>query len=736
LRRHIGENASWCTFARWSSATIGESLRLDQPSRRLDELLTPWFLRPLRPFAQDFYRDVRMLSDGALPRMLAMGNHYVFHEIAYAIAELIAWYEGEAAQIPATDDQAWEASWQRYRESIKAFRKADEIFRPADESWLRDGLECYFRAMRCGADAARQSQYVLHGNILLAAYEQWRVDPILQVALDPLAKHLVEFRSTDPHGTHAPGDYPRPVVRGLGTQWALRHHTSVARWIADLYSGVLTKNFMTLDVPINDRGRTSILLGRGISSDDVPDELGHQRRLDDSELTKLIAVYDHNTDGKPRGATNWNSFAERMQFIVELFILLQHNKHLYDPIDPIEGSLLQLDLTDANLEGLRGIGDTPMDDYVAAAIAGASGPSDARTLVQALIRSGLQSSLTDPLPASLSGVLPHWAEREKVLRGQTFFRQRGLEIASALFTASLPQSYSAQHGARVLTTTAELASGNVNRRIAETGKMLLDVMTRGDESREPMSPGTPGSEAARGVRLFHAAVRHMVLAGQWDNSFGHPVNQEDLLGTLVVFTVVVLDSLDKMGVSVDADDAEAYVHLWMVVGYLLGIDFSLLRTAGPGQSAELTLPELRLVRDAIFRRNARASADGQSLTAALMHLMESTMPPGFRQFPAAASRVLLGDEYGDLLEVPLAGAPIRLAFHLTRPVTRLVSGGLVQRVLARPIQEGTTRMYRQWIGAHRGERPPWSIDDPEVRTAMRLGNVAPRPDRRAQATGP
>ena len=137
----------------------------------------------------------------------------------------------------------------------------------------------------------------------------------------------------------------------------------------------------------------------------------------------------------------------------------------------------------------------------------------------------------------------------------------------------------------------------------------------------------------------------MVLADGWDKSFGYPINQEDLIGTLVVFTVVVLDALEKMGVSVDPEDADCYVHLWMVVGYLLGIDFSLIHRPGPDgtrNAAELTLPELRVVRDAIFRRNARPSADGQSLTAALMQEIRDTMPPGLRQFPAAATRRLLG----------------------------------------------------------------------------------------------
>ena len=403
LHQHIGENASWCTLARWSSATIGESLRLDQPSRRVDDIFGAWFLRPFRGIAQDFFRDVRMLSDAAMPRMLALGNHYVFHEIGYAVAGLTEWYEKRLTTHADDSEAEWTAAWLRHRADIEPFRHADEIFRPADVTWLRDGLECYFRAMRSEADPTRQAQLVLHGNILLAAYEQWRVDPILQVALDPFAKHLVEFRSADPHGQHAPGDTPRAVLRRQDTPWALRHQSALMRWIADVYAGLLTQHVMTLDVPIDDHGDGSILLGRGVDRDNAHEALSQRRRVDDSELTKLIGIYDHNRTGKPQGAKNWNSFTERMQFIVEVFIALQHDKRLYQPIDSAELTLLQLDVSDKHLDRLRTVGDNKMDRYVAQHV---TQEADARTLVRSLIRSGLQPSLDDPLPEALHGELP------------------------------------------------------------------------------------------------------------------------------------------------------------------------------------------------------------------------------------------------------------------------------------------------------------------------------------------
>src|SRR5262249_34377577 len=161
--------------------------------------------------------------------------------------------------------------------------------------------------------------------------------------------------------------------------------------------------------------------------------------------------------------------------------------------------------------------------------------------------------------------------------------------------------------------------------------------------------------AATGVRLFHSAIRQMLLKNGWDTETrGRPVNQEDLYGTLVVFTVVVLDSLEKMGVTVDAESQEAYVHLWMVIGYLLGIDFSLIHRpapeSGPRSDAELWLEEVRVLGNVLWGRNARMTADGQELSAALMQMFHETMGRGMKSLPAAATRILIGDETADLLD--------------------------------------------------------------------------------------
>jgi hypothetical protein len=736
LHPYIGNNASWCTFARWSSFTVGENLRLETNSRRIDDVFSG-SLERFRGVAQSLYRDLRAVSDSAMPRILAQGNHFVFHEIGHAVADFIEWYEREVKMLPRDATEERRKAWDAHRDAIEPFAHGGDLFREADVSWLRDGLASYFEAMQPGIDPTSQAQHVLRGNILLAAYEQWRLDPIIRIALDPLAKHLVEFRAVDIHGEdHAPGDYPRAVLRRKGTQWAARHQSSIGRWVADQYAASLTRHWMTLTIPIDSRECECVVVGKGIPGEVANAAFPRMRRVDDPDLMKLISVYDHNRTPRIRGADNWNSYSDRMQFIVEMFLALQQKEHLYQPTDPDELKLLELDLDPKHLDSMRLIGDNDLDDFVAEHCAGQS--IDPRALVRELVRDGVRQSSQVGIPPRLQRGLPPWHNAQKLRRGQQFFRENAVEIATALFAASLPLSYTAEHGSRVLTSTAELASGNVNRRVAETGKLLLDIMTVDNTHGTPLDRGTEAWRAATGVRLFHSAIRQMLLEHGWDTETrGRPVNQEDLYGTLVVFTVVVLDSLEKMGVTVDAESQEAYVHLWMVIGYLLGIDFSLIHRpaeeSGPRADAELSLEEVRVLGNVLWGRNARMTADGQELSAALMQMFHETMGRGMKSLPAAATRILIGDETADLLDVPNGGAPARLALRAARPVTRLVSRGRLKGLIQRNMQGSTLQLYQRWISMNHGDRPPWEVTDAELRATFRLNGSGTANDRRSPA---
>ena len=69
---------------------------------------------------------------------------------------------------------------------------------------------------------------------------------------------------------------------------------------------------------------------------------------------------------------------------------------------------------------------------------------------------------------------------------------------------------------------------------------------------------------------MHAAVRHLApTSPAWRPDSGLPVNQEDLAGTLMAFSWIALDGLDKLGYRLTDDERAAYLHSWLVVGHLL-----------------------------------------------------------------------------------------------------------------------------------------------------------------------
>ena len=168
--------------------------------------------------------------------------------------------------------------------------------------------------------------------------------------------------------------------------------------------------------------------------------------------------------------------------------------------------------------------------------------------------------------------LPEWADPQLIQTGEDLFWRYGTKLILVLYCYSLPFCYLGRNGVQVLALTTRLAS-NPTRRIVETAQLLVDVMQAGGLT----TPTGRGRRSIQKVRLMHAAIRQLApTAPQWKASFGLPVNQEDLAGTLMSFSWIALDGLDKLGVEVTPAEREAFLHCWLVIGHLLGIQPELL----------------------------------------------------------------------------------------------------------------------------------------------------------------
>jgi hypothetical protein len=230
--------------------------------------------------------------------------------------------------------------------------------------------------------------------------------------------------------------------------------------------------------------------------------------------------------------------------------------------------------------------------------------------------------------------LPPWYQPSRVTAAQRWAEQYLLYITAALFHASLPSAYAAERGATLLLATGRMAN-DLDRRVNETARFVVDVLS-------------PGSFEARGmavrsiqqVRLVHAAVRYWLRdRNPWPEET--PLNQEDLVGTLLTFSVVVVRAVRRLGVAVSHAEAEDFYHLWRVVGALLGVEEALLPSDFAGAEA---------LADRIARRHFRASPAGQQLMAALLaRINEHVVLPGTTNYLV---RRLAGDRVAELLGVP------------------------------------------------------------------------------------
>jgi hypothetical protein len=722
LREHIGDNASWCTFSTWSSRMIGQYLRVDEPNPTIEQWLRehplpmPFLGWSLRRFG--FW--IRTREQGAMPRVLALGNRLVFEEIGLAVARLIA----ELDESSEYD----EAVLREFERTIEPTGDGP-LFPPGEIEQLREALRCYYRA-RWEGRPQQKAELVLLANTLLGSYEQSRLQPIAEAALSPFARRLPELERETLHALTKVLPSDRAGLRRYARPWALQEESPVLRQIASAYAMLLTRFIMMLQLPRQGPGMEAFHIGVGLP-DPGPGQMLYAPPLDqlrNERLVSVIARYDVS-GGTARGcrAENWASFDDRMNYIVNVFRARQTTPALYESLPAMD--FLPLSLSDEELDALRRLGDDEADERVRQFVEDTG--LDPKEFLAVLVRygagtedikRGFQANETLPTveeaevaacyPDDL-GSLPAWADEDQLRRGQEFFRDFGLEIASGLFSASLPMSYTATRGAQVLTRTTELVS-NAERRIAETGQMLLDVMASNDASMPPLSPDTFAFKAARGVRLFHAAVRYWILNDpeeKWDvDRLGVPINQEDLLGTLAAFTVAMIDSIEKMGVSVDERPRDAYLHLWLVVGHLMGIDYELLLPRGfPADEQPLAYADVRRLQSEIMRRNAGASPEGPTLMSALLDAMERSMPFPFKELPRALTRHLIGSRYADMLQVPRAGL-MDLAVGALRPVARVVTPLIRIGPFGKMADDATRKMYNSWIRTRRGERPRWRFE--------------------------
>src|ERR1039458_9425806 len=198
------------------------------------------------------------------------------------------------------------------------------------------------------------------------------------------------------------------------------------------------------------------------------------------------------------------------------------------------------------LQPLRTQGD-PLADAVIADLFADGGIAAMNSLMQSFVAN------EHPVPAGLpvpvqryleqATVLPPWADSARIAAGEDLFWRFGPRVVLTLICYSLPFCYLGRNGVPVLALTNRLSS-NPTRRIVETAQMVVDVMQKGGLTAD----GGRGRLTIQKVRLMHATIRRLApTAPTWKNDFGLPVNQEDLVGTMLAFSWIAVDERPGAG---------------------------------------------------------------------------------------------------------------------------------------------------------------------------------------------
>lgn len=356
-------------------------------------------------------------------------------------------------------------------------------------------------------------------------------------------------------------------------------------------------------------------------------------------------------------------------------------------------------LTDAFLDRMRTEGD-PLADETVQRIFHRHDTREVERVMATLVRNDavpheeLPAEIAEYLDAVSQIPLPPTDDTE---RAERLFAELGPEILMVLGFYSLPASYAAKKGVHVLSRTARLVKGPL-RRVFETTQMVVDVMQPGG-----LTPSGKGLTTIKKVRLMHAAIRHLLLDDRitaWDPSYGIPINQEDLAGTLMTFSFLIVEGLEMLKAPMSEQDKLAWIGCWAGLGRLLGVKDELIPE---------TVEDARRLTRKIQSRQIHPSPEGRELTAALLDMYRELIPGEvFDGLAATMMRHFLPTDVADGLGVPKADFT-RWIFDATQEALELaLTEGAVRSLLRRFNLCFIQAMLDQERG---GTRPPFAIPD-------------------------
>ena len=299
-----GAFANWCTYAHWSSRSVGGAIACTAlPIRARQQLAR---LLPDNRVRRAI--EAKLIAGLPLTRQtvgvkLGEGNRAIFHEVATYVVRVLAAH--------GHDDRPRDAELEELLATFTTIPDAAMADGSIDD--VREAFRWYYRA-RFANTADERSEFILLGSLLLGIYEQERVQPAIvdafALGVDGLLQPL------------------RRTAARLPVPWPDRCERAVLEptrtWLTPRWSRLMTTRTMTITVDDE-----VIALGVALAP-----EPGHPlnpptlQRIESPRLREVLHEL-HLDDNRPVVARDWSNYQDRMRFIGAFFRSRQQDGNLF-----------------------------------------------------------------------------------------------------------------------------------------------------------------------------------------------------------------------------------------------------------------------------------------------------------------------------------------------------------------------------------------------------------------------
>lgn len=219
--------------------------------------------------------------------------------------------------------------------------------------------------------------------------------------------------------------------------------------------------------------------------------------------------------------------------------------------------------------------------------------------------------------------LPPGSDLQRIRRGELLFLKHILMGALVLLAKSLPEGYAAPNLSQILSISDDLKT-HPYKRLLGTLQMVLNVSCVGG-----FEPGGRAVITAQKLRLLHSGVRYLAdrYRPKFREQFGIPVNHEDMLGTIMGFSYLVVEGWRTLNLGLSKEEENDFFYVWQTFALMMGIHPP--GEPDNGEFIPVDIDDAALFYDQYRSRHyvkADVNPDGVLLARANLNLLQDMVP--------------------------------------------------------------------------------------------------------------